>query len=134
MRINNISNNIPKININKKQVVNKNPNITFEGSNKDSNARMNAIRAGAGASAILLLLGATSGCRQLGTQIDVHNATSSKIGLADVGFVSLPITEFYFTNGGKEVSIYPDETLKRNDNDNNCFTPKRFIVIQMRGW
>ena len=26
-----------------------------------------------------------------------------------------------------------ENALRENDNDNNCFTPKRFIVIQMRG-
>jgi len=143
MRISNISANIPNIklkNIQNKQQNNNYQSVTFGKDEKGHISKANMVRAGAGAGALMALVTSLSGCGpaqntlppsvnqseqqaqgsqetldQMGANLDAANPAGSKISLVDVGFVSMPVTEFYFTNVKGQVVYTPDKDLPRND-------------------
>ena len=51
---------------------------------------------------------------QLGGLIDYQTSTSGKLKLNGVGFVSMPVSEFYFTDKSDSVSFHPNEDLPTN--------------------
>ncbi len=48
--------------------------------------------------------------------LDAAQANSEKTQLADIGFVQMPITEFYFTNSEGTVEVHPNEDIPTNEN------------------
>ena len=147
MRINNISANMPKLQIKKAQPKQQSyaSNVTFGA--EDSNIKRNLVRVGAGAGAILALTSGMSGCQaevkptqpvsieetmgqnetidSLGTILDIQGAqlpNSGKTQLSDIGFVSMPVSELYLPTPGRVVSYYPNEGLPLNEGDSIIVT------------
>ena len=138
MQISNISVNLPKYQVKKAQNINKNATVSFQSLQQDDAQKRAAMLGMAAAMAFNM-----AGCynqpvnvqvqdnqqvtlETLGTQMDMAEANavvspttpapiSNKTPLADVGFVSMPVTEFYFTNGAEEVILFPNKDLPRND-------------------
>ena len=131
MRINNISVNIPNrqpVNIKKAEKQSANNDISFQGKGKER-----AKRAAVAGTAVLMTVPMLSNCNvpqtniidesQVQTPEDIaaqadalrESGILDKIILADISLAPMPVTEFYFTNDGEEVVLYPNEDLPRND-------------------
>ena len=135
MHINNISNNLPKIQKKEKNLQNNSQNVSFQGNQNNSSNGKNLARVGAGVLSILTLTSTLSGCKAdaqlpatsqieesfsqeslngMGSVLDAH-IPSGKIQTVDVGFVSMPVTEFYFSNAAREVTYSPDSDIDVNE-------------------
>ena len=136
MHINNISTNNLVFKKTNKNLKKNNQEVSFSGAQSSANLGKNILRVGAGVFSVLSLTSTLSGCKAdttlpvttqleetvtqqqsldiLGSMLDAQH-TSGKTPLVDVGFVSMPVTEFYFTNAGQEVIYYPDKDIPTND-------------------
>ena len=136
MHINNISTNNLVFKKTNKNLKKNNQEVSFSGAQSSANLGKNILRVGAGVFSVLSLTSTLSGCKAdttlpvttqleetvtqqqsldvLGSMLDAQH-TSGKTPLVDVGFVSMPVTEFYFTNSGQEVIYYPDKDIPTND-------------------
>ncbi len=130
MLINNISANIQNTKLNKNDYNQKNyaSDVSFQGEKGNISKK---------AAALLALMTMTTlpmgGCEaekpvqptvpvptepgeysQVETQ-DTLDSLGAKLDLVDIGYVSTPVSEFYFTNKGESVVIHPKEDLPRNE-------------------
>ena len=127
MRINRMSSNIPKANINKtkqKQNNNNKNQVTFSG---DKMTAKRAAALGTLAVAGLPLLSSSTAVaevnqvatqQQIGNILDfqiANNNTEGNIYPIDISLPAMPVTEFYFANERGEVVLTPNKDLPTNN-------------------